>query len=111
MSLRIFHYLCIALLLFAQQSAIVHATWHAAGDGHAHEENAPDLDNDDYAPGGQGSLCAFDIAFGQLLGGAHGSCAAPMAAVFPEVVASHTFIPRHGSEAVPALSRGPPLLL
>ena len=115
MSRRFFHYFCIALLLIAQQSAIVHATWHAGGDAHAHEKPVGDRhdhehDADDPAPGGQGNLCAFDLAFGQVLGGAHGLCVVPNAAELTTVVAVHTFNPRLGSEAVPALSRGPPLL-
>lgn len=127
MSRRVFHYLCIALLLFAQQSAIVHATWHAGGDAHAHEKPVDDRhahdhghDTDGLASGGydgqgsqgsQGNLCAFDLAFGQVLGGAHGSCVVPNAAELTTVVADHTFNPRLGSEAVPAHSRGPPAFL
>ena len=119
---RLFHYLCIFLLLVAQQGAIVHATWHAGGDaqahqqpdreGHdAHEGHAQDHDASPELPAGQASLCAFDLAFGQVLGGVHGSCALPVVTELPAVIAGYTFNPRRGSDAVPTLSRGPPAFL
>lgn len=120
MSRRCFHYFCVVLLLMAQQGALVHAAWHAGGGGaHAHaaqhEGHAPDLhDNNNGAnesPTGQASLCAFDLAFGQVLGGVHGSCVLPVIAELPAAIASYTFNPRLGSEAVPAHSRGPPVFL
>jgi hypothetical protein len=120
MSRGFLHSLCVFLLLVAQQGALVHATWHATGgdayaqdarayDGRAHDSR--DNKGDGEAPTGQASLCAFDLAFGQLLGGVHGSCALPVIADLPAAIASYTFNPRLGSEAVPALSRGPPIFL
>lgn len=119
---RHFPYLCILLLLIAQQSALAHATWHAAGraqahagDTHAHaahersDEHASDHAHDHDEPaGGHANLCAFDLTFGQLLGGAHGACALPIVADLPASIATYVFNPRLGTEAVPALSRGPP---
>lgn len=119
---RYFHYLCILLLLVAQHSALAHATWHAlghdeahAGDAHAaHEhhahEHAGDDAQDHHSPADSrhAALCAFDLTFGQLLGGAHGSCALPIVAELPASIATYVFNPRLGTEAVPALSRGPP---
>ncbi|MEQ1772847.1 MAG: hypothetical protein ABL891_03600 [Burkholderiales bacterium] len=123
MSRRFFHYLCIFLLLVAQQGALVHAAWHAGGDAHAHsthghaqENDVHDRDHDSddsdhESPAGQASLCAFDLAFGQVLGGVHGSCALPVIAELRVAIASYAFNPRLGTEAVPALSRGPPIFL
>lgn len=118
---RQFHYLCILLLLIAQQSALSHATWHAlghdkahAGDTHAHAGHSHDPSetashhHDEPVGGGHANLCAFDLTFGQLLGGAHGAWALPIVAELPGSIATHSFKPRLGTEAVPALSRGPP---
>lgn len=123
-SRRYFHYLCILLLLFAQQAALSHATWHATGqatgDAPAHEHSH------DHASGHTGhdsdhqhhhdeperssatNLCAFHFAFGQVLGGVHGNCVLPPAADLSAILTAYVFNPRLGSEAVPAISRGPP---
>lgn len=118
MARRFFHYLCVFLLLVAQQGALVHAAWHAGSDAHAHDAHGLDHerhthdDEDEYQPPpGQASLCAFDLAFGQVLGGMHGSCAPPVFVEFPATIAGYTFNPRLAAEAVPAHSRGPPILL
>lgn len=111
MSRQIFHYLCLILLLIAQQGAIAHATWHAGGDARAHETETLDHASQQESPGGPASLCAFDLAFGQVLGGVHGSCAPPVATALPAAIAVYAFNPRLGSDAVPAHSRGPPLFL
>ncbi len=111
-SFRFVHYLCVALLLIAQQGALVHATWHAGGDVHAgqtprdaadHESSAGQESRDS-----QSNLCDFDLAFGQVLGGVHGSSAPQITAGPPAAIATYRFNPRLGSEAVPAHSRGPP---
>ena len=109
---RLFHCLCIGLLLIAQQAAIVHATWHAGGGLRVTDAYGPDRSPEVPADrSSQGSLCAFDLAFGQMLGGVHGSCAAPVVADLPTAIASDRLNPRLGSESVPALARGPPVLL
>jgi hypothetical protein len=111
---RFFHTLCVVLLLIAQQGAIVHATWHAGGDArkaHANQGHVPEYGTDHQTPIGQGGLCAFDLAFGQVLGGVHGSCVLPDIAKLPSAISTYTFNPRLGSEAVPAHSRGPPQYL
>jgi len=111
MSRRLLHYLYVVLLLVAQQSAITHTTWHAGGGARTHESGVHEHDTGHESPSGQRSLCALDLAFGQVLGGVHGSCAVPAAAGLPAAIAIDTFNPRLGSEAVPALSRGPPFFL
>jgi hypothetical protein len=111
MSRRLFHYFCVILLLIAQQGAIAHATWHAGSDARAHDSDSRDHANQQEMPGAPASLCAFDLAFGQVLGGVHGSCAAPVVSELPAALAAYVFNPRLGSEAVPAHSRGPPISL
>ena len=110
---QFFHYLCIALLLVAQQGALVHAAWHASGGAQAHAGQAPhDLDQGSPASQDkQDNLCAFDLAFGQMLGGVHASCGLPLAIEITAQVAVVRHHPRLLSEAIPAQSRGPPQYL
>ena len=75
--------------------------------GHTHDN----LAHGDEQPSGQASLCAFDLAFGQVLGGVHGSAppALPMVTVdvaIPDVPAS-----RLRAESLSPKSRGPPVFL
>ncbi len=107
---RCFHYLFVALLLIAQQGALVHATWHA-GEALAHEHHAHDGDASHEPPAGEGSLCAFDLAFGQVLGGVHGACAPLLAVVAPAAATAWASNPRLSAESIAAQSRGPPLYL
>ena len=111
-------YFCIFLLLAAQQGAFMHAVWHAheglrlhssVGDESYDSEDAHQGENKSRS--NQASLCVFDIAFGQVLGGAHGVCA-PLALV-PTVDESidDVTVPRPHAEALSPKSRGPPVLL
>jgi hypothetical protein len=125
MTRRFFLFLWVFLLIFAQHGALVHATWHAAGSGkYTYDGQARDGGGDvrscrrsegqprsPAAPISQGSPCAFDLAFGQVLGGVHGYCAPPVVAALPAAHAAYRSHSRLGAEAVPALSRGPPVLL
>ena len=114
---RFFHTLCVLLLLVAQQGALFHATWHASRDVQATQAaHGYYVDDRDTGPSpngrsSQGGLCAFDLAFGQVLGGVHGSCAPLVSADLPAGITAYPFNPRLDSEAVPAQSRGPPVLL
>lgn len=104
---------CIFLLLFAQQSALTHTLWHAAGshDSHALHVSVADHDAHDHEPDAQGALCDYHLALGTLLGGHHGA-AVPL--VLADTACTHGVLPPTGriaAEAVPAVSRGPPLLL
>lgn len=108
------------LLLVAQQGALVHSAWHAGADahaappvsvhdGHGHEANGPETPaGHDPHDEGQRNLCAFDLAFGQVLGGVHGACAPQIAVNLVTSSTAYPFTPRLRSEAVPAISRGPP---
>jgi hypothetical protein len=110
MQRRGFHYLCVFLLLFAQQSAISHASWHAGGGAHTgHAAGlAQPTDAGHETPYAAESLCDFDLAFGQVLGGTHG--AAPPAS-FVAVIAGELpdlSTPRLRAAALSPKSRGPP---
>jgi hypothetical protein len=60
---------CIFLLVFAQQTALTHAVWHSYTPAAAHAGEAlathPDQGGYDLV-----AVCAFDAAFGQVLGAA-----------------------------------------
>lgn len=110
----LFHCLIALLLLAAQQGALLHAVWHAHDgqqahqhDAHAHDDHAHDHE----APSGHASLCVFDMAFGQVLGGTHG-CGLALAHVPVTVERLHDITsPRLLAEALSPKSRGPPALL
>jgi hypothetical protein len=107
---------CILLLLFAQHGALTHAIWHA----HEHlpaqirtdTDPAHDHDDtDDGQPLSQSSLCGFDLAFGQVLGGVHSACLHFVAAGSDAEREAQPLHARLSVEPVPALSRGPPFSL
>lgn len=98
----------------------MHATWHAGGgadshaahahdshdghEGHAHEGGEAGHES----PIDQGGLCAFDAAFGQVMGGVLGACM-PFLAFVPSVRPSvFELNSRLGAAAITAQSRGPP---
>ena len=123
MSRRFFPTLCVLLLLVAQQGALFHATWHVSGatqvdhpvhghDGHVVDSHVgPESLPGKGGESGQGSLCVFDLAFGQVLGGTHGVCA-PLVFVRTVVERIHDVtVPRLHVAALSPKSRGPPVLL
>lgn len=100
---RFISFAWIFLLLFAQQSAITHAVWHASDHGPAQHKNKGDASY-------QGKLCGLHGAFSQVVGGVQ-----PSAAQEPlPQCAAQTIEYRPGPLVVPELhvplSRGPPLL-
>jgi len=102
----------IGLLLIAQQTALTHATWHAAGadpgSNIEHRDGEPNHeDHDENAPT---NLCVYHFALGQVLGGNHGS---PCIVLFEGNTCElclRTSAERTSVEAIPAVSRSPPLL-
>jgi hypothetical protein len=104
---------CIFLLLYTQQIALTHTLWHAAGADDAHVEHSArehghDGDGDSDA---QRALCTYHLAFDTLLGGHNGSIAVLL---FPAHGCAPALLPGSSlvaAEAVPAVSRGPPILL
>jgi hypothetical protein len=109
---RLMQLCCILLLLFAQQTALTHALWHAerqlpaaagtSSTAHVtHESGGADI----------ALLCAFDVAVGQVLGGVASSSYTP-----PQPTATSGAPHRLARSSPPsyfpaALSRGPPSLL
>lgn len=98
---------CVLLLLVAQQGALTHAIWHAHQTKTTHSPSAIDKHQ---TPAGQASLCAFDLAFGQVLGSAHGS-GATLTVIAADIERIHD-VPaaRLHAEALSPKSRGPPVL-
>jgi hypothetical protein len=100
---------CIFLLLFAQQTALTHALWHAqlqlpaaevaySTAAVTHDTGAPDA----------AVLCAFDAAVGQMLGGAPSSSRIALQPVATTQV-PHRLARSSPPSYFPApLSRGPP---
>src|SRR5918999_790428 len=110
---RLMQLCCIFLLLFSQQTALTHALWHAAGGDESHAAHAHDADGDahHHDADAEAALCAYHLAFGTLLGGHHG---AATALALADAACAHAVahpIGRIAAESVPAVSRGPPLLL
>ena len=111
---RLLNALCVLLLLATQQVSLLHAAWHAGVgapatygfNGHATTQDA----GGKKAPAGQERLCAFDLAFGLVLGGSHGTCT-PLTFVSTPAERIHDLpVPRLHAEAVSPRSRGPPVL-
>lgn len=109
----------IVVLLCAQFGALTHAAWHAYDGTHAHGHVAhdaggaahDDADGDAPYPASQADLCAFDKAFGQVLGGVH-ACAPLTYALWPGAAAIVDLpVSRLHAEALSPKSRGPPLFL
>ena len=102
---RVFlQFACIFLLLFAQQSALTHAAWHAHGQPPAQH------DSKDKASF-QGGLCDLHVAFSQVLGGVQATPA--HLSVRDSVTERIAQRPRLCGfiETLTPLSRGPPVLL
>ena len=101
-----------ALLLLAQQTAVTHAVWHAAGgrlDSRVGSLYTAGALRDDGRPA-QAQLCGFDFAFGQVLGVA-GATAAEFT-VSPDR-AGLVGVPDDRCRSVPSVaphSRSPPVL-
>jgi hypothetical protein len=112
---RLFPILCTALLLIAQYSAQSHALWHAGNEAQCAagiaQAQPTGGEGRSSGSGDQGKLCAFDLAFGQVLGGAHGACV-PL--LFIPAAAERIDLPAarapHAAAVTPK-SRGPPPLL
>jgi len=98
---------CMLLLLVAQQGALTHAIWHAHQNRSNHSHSVVDKH---HAPAGQASLCAFDLAFGQVLGTAHGG-SATLVVIAVDAERIHDLpASRLHAETLSPKSRGPPVL-
>lgn len=104
-------FVCVLFLLFAQFGALTHAVWHASGHAHAQDHVDGGAAHDDEHAPGQANLCAYDLAFGQVLGGVHAGCAPLLiVATGSESVLDSPASDRHAQTLTPK-SRGPPTLL
>lgn len=102
--------LLAALLLVAQQAAVTHAIWHAHDGlaGHVHDTAVVQSGQSHDDDSTQAQFCGFHVAFGQVLGMAHGN-AAMFAA--PVLLVEHGPAPDRSCRHivfVPPQSRGPP---
>jgi hypothetical protein len=93
----------IALLLFAQQGAYLHAAWHAGEQAHAETREQAPLDSSF-----QDELCGLHGAFCQVLGALPGSVAHVPAAPSGVETLAHRVQSRIPFELNAPLSRGPP---
>jgi len=102
----------VALLLSAQHSAFTHALWHVQKSFPAqHREHSEASAAHDPALPDASSLCMFDAAFGEVLGGApatHYRCPAPAPAAEAPRHSQRTFVIQ---APLAPRSRGPPSLL
>jgi hypothetical protein len=109
--------LLAALLLFAQQGALIHALGHA---GHAHVAAAHVVARDADAHGHDAGahdetpsrtlseLCAFDLVYSQVLGGVHSAFTPPLLLAAVPPAAAQASQLRGGTTRIPYDSRGPP---
>lgn len=99
------HLACLFLLLFAQQSALTHAAWHAT-------HKLPPVQQDGNGKGSfQSGLCNLHVAFSQVLGGVH---TAPLGPPAPEDFVEQgerLEYSRCVEVRLPFLSRAPPVHL
>jgi hypothetical protein len=102
--------LACALLLFAQHVGLSHAIWHAAQGAPAQQQRMNEQRNDAPASREVSRICALDVAFAQVLGGA------PLAwhAFFTEKASppltTRATLAIVGIEKPSPRSRGPPAL-
>jgi hypothetical protein len=97
-------FVCVFLLLFAQQSAIAHAAWHIHNPSPAQHDGNGKV-------GFQGELCNLHSVFGQVLGGVHVS---PLQLLAPGSYTGRVERRERSlcsSVSLAYLSRAPPVLL
>jgi hypothetical protein len=101
----------VALLLAAQHAALTHAIWHAHGDASFTQQlHAADSDaGSDPAP--EQGLCLFHVAFGQVLGGSHGSACHFCSPELASELIAQSARPYSVVLSLPFRSRAPPVLL
>jgi hypothetical protein len=101
---------CIFLLLFAQQVALTHAIWHAHG-GNSSDVTTPVAAHPDHGRPGVSTVCAFDAAFGQVLGAVSGGGSVSVPRVSAPETPLQSFRALASRDFLHPLSRGPPPLL
>jgi hypothetical protein len=111
----ILNYLCVFLLLVAQQGALTHQVWHLHDYLPAHEQHdhagAAHEHSGGKTPSPQAELCVFHAAFGSLFAG--GCAAQPTLAPagLTDWLAAPAAVRHVTPSAVTPPSRAPPVLL
>src|SRR5262245_40530968 len=101
----------VALLLSAQHAALTHAIWHAHGAASSAQQTALRGADGGTGQAPERALCVFDIALGQVLGGAHGTTCHFCGCDAPVGVVVQSAPPRAGVLPLSFHSRAPPVLL
>jgi hypothetical protein len=107
-------FLCVFLLLFAQQGALTHSVWHLRDHrpAHGHQDRAGSAGHHgDDVPSSQSQLCDVHAALGTLLAGECGGHIAATTADFSQWFAPSDAVWRIAQSAVTPPSRAPPVLL
>jgi hypothetical protein len=104
------HVLC-AFVLFAQQAALTHVVSHLPGTQPAHEQEIGQQGRDHSPASELASLCAFDAAFGQVLGGGPTTHHSVLSDTAVSQTALHRSRACTAADALTPRSRGPPPLL
>lgn len=99
---RALQLLCAFFLLFAQQSALTHAAWHAV-------KNAPLEQRDAAKSQPQAAACALDGAFAQVLGAVTAHLFEIVRSAPPRILAIASRNERVTLDLPLARSRGPPV--
>ena len=99
-----------AFVLIAQQAALTHVVWHAAAAQSAQEHDRASEDERVPAPE-LASLCAFDAAFGQVLGATPAMHFADDFERNASQGALHRSRAYTAADSLTPRSRGPPVLL
>lgn len=97
-------------MLYAQQAALWHVVWHAAAP--PTQESDANASERERAPLPElASLCAFDAAFGQVLGGGPATHHSVLSGTGVSQAALHRSRACIVAESLTPRSRGPPVLL
>jgi hypothetical protein len=102
--------LACALLLFAQHVGLSHAIWHAAQSVPAQQQRMAEERNDAPASREVSRICALDVAFAQVLGGAPLACHTFSTEKPPAHVTTRDTLAFVSIEKPSPRSRGPPAL-
>ena len=110
----VLRFLCVLLLLVAQQGALTHAVWHhrdhLPAHGQQNRAGASGHHGDDQSSS-QSQLCGLHAALGMLLAGDCGGETAATTADFSQWFVLSDAVWRIAQPAVTPPSRAPPVLL
>jgi hypothetical protein len=109
-------FLCILLLLFAQQAALTHSVWHLrdylpAQEHHGHGSAPHEHGDDGGTPSSQAELCVFHAALGSLFAGGCTAQPTVAAAEFFHWLSTPIVVRLVPQATLTPPSRAPPVLL